>query len=100
MKGGVDNFRRKHGNEGTKTVEMQRSDDMPWKLCKIHAERDVRVFQGSLQGVEVVLSSSDPMEETDQFVRNRVFTEEGDLFDCVEDDGGFEDGGIKQVNSM
>ena len=31
---------------------------------------------------------------------DRVFMEEGDLFDCMEDDGGFEDGGIKRVNSM
>ena len=60
----------------------------------------MRVFQGSLQGVEVVLSSSDPMEEVNQFVRNRVFTKEGDLFDCVEDDRGFEDGGVKRVNAM
>ena len=60
----------------------------------------MRVFQGSLQGVEVALSSSDPMEEVNQFVRNRIFTEEGDLFNCVEDDGGFEDGGVKRVNSM
>ena len=60
----------------------------------------MRVLQRSLQGVEVVLSSGDPMEETNQFVRNRVFTEEGDLFNCMEDDGGFEDGGVKRVNSM
>ena len=55
----------------------------------------MRVFQRSLQGVEVALSSGDPMEETNQFMRNRIFTEEGDLFDCVEDDGGFEDGGVE-----
>ena len=60
----------------------------------------MRVFQGLLQGVEVALSSSDPMEEVNQFVRNRIFMEEGDLFDCMEDDGGFEDGGVKRVNSM
>ena len=60
----------------------------------------MRVFQGSLQGVEVALSSSDPMEEANQFVRNRVFTEEGGLFNCMEDDGGFEDGGVEQVNAM
>ena len=29
-----------------------------------------------------------------------MFTKEGDLFNCVEDDGGLEDGGIKRVNSM
>ena len=33
-------------------------------------------------------------------MRNRVFMEKGDLFDCVEDDGGFEDGGVERVNSM
>ena len=55
----------------------------------------MRVFQGSLQGVEVALSSGDSVEETDQFVQNGVFMEEGDLFNCVEDDGGFEDGGVK-----
>ena len=58
------------------------------------------VFQRSFQGVKVMLSLNDPMEETNQFVPNGVFTEEGDLFDCVEDDRGFEDGGIKRVNSM
>ena len=58
------------------------------------------VLQRSFQRVEVALSSGDPMEETNQFMRNRVFTEEGDLFDCMEDDGGFEDGGVKRVNSM
>ena len=60
----------------------------------------MRVFQGSLQGVEVALSSSDPMEEANQFVRDRIFMEEGDLFDCVEDDRGFEDGSVKRVNSV
>ena len=50
--------------------------------------------------MEMTLSSSNPMEKTDQFMRNRIFTREGDLFDCVEDDGGFEDGGVKRVNAM
>ena len=58
------------------------------------------VLQRSFQGVEVALSLGDPVEETNQFMRNRVFTEEGDLFDCVEDNGGFEDGSVKRVNSM
>ena len=31
---------------------------------------------------------------------NEVFTEEGDLFDGVEDDGGFEDGSVERVYSM
>ena len=58
------------------------------------------VFQGSLQRVEVVLSSSNPMEKANQFMRNRIFMEKGDLFDCVEDDGGFKDSGVKRVNAM
>ena len=33
-------------------------------------------------------------------MQNGVFMEEGDLFDSMEDDGGFEDGGVKRVNSM
>ena len=63
-------------------------------------KRDVGVFQQSFRRMEMLLSSSDPMEQTNQFMRNRVFTEEGDLFDYVEDDGGFEDGGVKRVNAM
>ena len=58
------------------------------------------VFQGSLRRVEMTLSSSNPMEKVNQFMRNRIFTEEGDLFDCVEDDGGFEDSGVERVNAM
>ena len=58
------------------------------------------VFQGSLQRVEMTLSSGNPMEKANQFMRNRIFTEEGDLFDCVEDDGGFEDSGVERVNAM
>ena len=61
----------------------------------VHAEGDVGVFQGSLQSMEMTLSSSNPMEKANQFMRNRIFMEEGDLFNCVEDDGGFEDSGVK-----
>ena len=43
----------------------------------------------------MALSSRNPMEEANQFVRYGIFTEEGDLFDCVEDDRGFEDSGVK-----
>ena len=43
----------------------------------------------------MALSSGDPMEKTNQFVHDRVFTEEGNLFDCVEDDGSFKDGGVE-----
>ena len=48
----------------------------------------------------MALSASDPMEKTNQFMRNRIFTEEGDLFHFMEDDGGFKDGGIERVNAM
>ena len=40
---------------------------------------------------------SDPMEKANKFMGDGVFTEEGDLFDGVEDDGGFEDGSIESV---
>ena len=46
------------------------------------------------------LGLGDPMEEVNQFMRNGVFMEEGDLFDGMEDDGGFEDGSVERVNSM
>ena len=58
------------------------------------------VLQRSLQGVEMTLSASNPAEEANQPARNRIFTEEGDLFNCVEDDGGFKDGSVKRVNAM
>ena len=48
----------------------------------------------------MALGSSDSMEKANQFVRNGIFTEEGVLFDCVEDDGCFEDSGVKRVNAM
>ena len=50
--------------------------------------------------MKVLLSLGDPVEKMNQLIRDRVFMKEGDLFDCVEDDRGFEDGGVKQVNSM
>ena len=43
----------------------------------------------------MTLSLGDPMEEVNKFMRNRVFMEEGNLFDGMEDDGGFEDGGVE-----
>ena len=49
----------------------------------------MRVLQRSLQGVEVALGSGDSMEKANEFMRNRIFMEEGNFFDCVEDDGGF-----------
>ena len=55
----------------------------------------MRVLQRLLHGVKEVLSSGDPMEEMNQFMCDRVFTEEGNLFDCVEDDRGFKDGSVE-----
>ena len=46
------------------------------------------------------LGTSDPMEKVNKFMGDRVFTEEGNLFDGMEDDRGFEDGGVERVYSM
>ena len=43
---------------------------------------------------------SDPMEKANEFMGNRVFMEEGNLFDGMEDDRGLEDGGIERVYFM
>ena len=43
------------------------------------------------------LGTSDPMEKVNKFMGDGVFTEEGNLFDGVEDDGGFEDGGVSTL---
>ena len=99
-KGGVNNFRREHGYEGAKTMEMKCSNDMPRQLCEIHAERNMRVLERSFQGMQMSLGPGDSVEETNKFVRDGVFTEQGDLFDCMEDDRGFEDGSVERVNSM
>ena len=41
------------------------------------------------------LGTSDPMEKANKFMGDGVFTEERNLFDGVEDDGGFEDDSIE-----
>ena len=81
-------------------MEMKCSDDMPRQLREIHAERNMRVLERSFQGMQMLLGSGDSMEEMNEFMRNGVFMEQGDLFNCMEDDGGFEDGRVKRVNSM
>ena len=48
----------------------------------------------------MLLGPCDPMEEANKFMGNGVFMEEGNLFDGVEDDGGYEDGSIERVYSM
>ena len=95
MKGGVNSFRREHGNKHAKPMKMEGSEDVPGEFCQVHSKRDVRILEGSFEGVKVSLGTSDPMEEVNKFMGNRVFMEEGNLFDSVEDDGGFKDGGIE-----
>ena len=46
------------------------------------------------------LGVSDPMEEANKFMGDGAFMEKGNLFDGVEDDGGFEDGSVERVYSM
>ena len=41
------------------------------------------------------LGSSDSMEQSYQFMGDGILMEEGNLFDCVEDNGSFEDGSVE-----
>ena len=100
MKGGVNDFRGEHGDKHAKPMKVEGSEDVPRELGQVHAKREVRILKGSFDGVKVLLSLSDPMEEANKFMGNRVLTKEGDLFNGVEDDGGFEDGSVERVNSM
>ena len=43
----------------------------------------------------MLLGACDSMEKANKFMGDGVFMEEGNLFDGVEDDGGFEDCGIE-----
>ena len=42
----------------------------------------------------MLLGSGDSMEQVNKFMGDGVFMEEGDLFNGMEDDGGFKDGGV------
>ena len=95
MKGGVNGFRREHGNKHAKPMKMEGGEDMPGEFCQVHLKRDVRILEGSFEGVKVSLGTSDPMKEANEFMGDGVFMEEGDLFDGMEDDGGFEDGSVE-----
>ena len=68
---------------------MEGSEDVPRKLGQVHVKRDVRILKESFEGVEVSLGLDDPMEEVNKFMGNRVFMEEGNLFDGMEDNRGF-----------
>ena len=50
-KGRVDNFGRKHGYEGAKTMKMQCSYDVPGQFCEIHMKRNMGVLERLFQGV-------------------------------------------------
>ena len=99
-KGGVNNFGREHGDKGAKPVKVESGEDVPGEFCQIHLKGDVQILEGSFEGVKMSLGASDPMEEANKFVGDGVFMEEGNLFDGMEDDGGFEDGGVERVYSM
>ena len=43
----------------------------------------------------MTLGMSDPMEEVNKFMQDGIFIEEESLFDGVEDDRSFKDGGIE-----
>ena len=40
-KGGVNGFRREHGNKHAKLMKVEGSGDVPRKLSQVHAKRDV-----------------------------------------------------------
>ena len=63
-------------------------------------KRDMRVLKESFKGMKMSLGSGDPMEEVNKFMRDRIFTEERNFLNGVEDNGGFKDGSIERVNSM
>ena len=41
MKGGVNGFRREHGNKHAKPVKVEGSEDVPRELGQVHVKRDV-----------------------------------------------------------
>ena len=94
-KGGINSFGREHGYECAKPMKMEGSEDMPGKFCQIHSKRNMQILEGSFEGMEVSLGASDPMEKVNKFMRDGVFMEEGNLFNGVEDNGGFEDGSVE-----
>ena len=94
-KGGVNSCGRKHGNKYAKPMKMEGGEDVPREFCQVHLKGNVQILKGSFEGVKVSLGMGDPMEKADEFMGDGVFTEKENLFDGVEDDGGFEDGGIE-----
>ena len=91
VKGGVNSFGREHGNKRAKPMKMEGGEDMPGEFCQVHSKGDVQILKGSLEGMKVSLGMSDPVEKVNKLMGDGVFMEEGNLFDGVEDNGGFED---------
>ena len=94
-KGGVNSFGREHGNKRAKPMKMEGGEDVPGEFCQVHSKGNMRILEGSFKGMKVLLGASDPMEKVNKFMGDGVFTEEGNLFDSVEDDRGFKDGGVE-----
>ena len=66
VKGGVNSFRRKHGNKCAKPMKMEGGEDVPGEFCQVHMKRDVQILERSFEGVKVLLGSGDPMEEANK----------------------------------
>ena len=58
-------------------------------------KRYMRVLERLFGSMKVSLCSRDPMEQMDKFMGDGIFPKEGNLFDSVEDNGCFEDGGVE-----
>ena len=41
MKGGVNGFRREHGNKHAKPIKMEGGEDVPREFCQVHSKGDV-----------------------------------------------------------
>ena len=54
MKGGVNSFGRKHGDERAKSMEMEGGEDMPREFCQIHLKGNMRILEGSRGSRDVI----------------------------------------------
>ena len=57
-KGGVNSFRREHGDECAKPMKIKGSEDVPREFCQIHSKGNVRILEGPLEGVKMSLGAS------------------------------------------
>ena len=65
------------------------------EFSETHVKRYMRVLERLFGSMKVSLCSRDPMEQMDKFMGDGIFPKEGNLFDSVEDNGCFEDGGVE-----